>query len=70
MFHIDPGSYFGNHVGSDRWNGVGFRDVYLAKETEPVHVFHFRTFKFDYEEDFTGPEMLLTEVNQAFAFAT
>ena len=45
-------------------------DVELAKETEPVHVFHFRTFKFDYEEDFTGPEILLTEVNQAFAFAT
>ena len=43
----------------------------MAKEIEPVvHVFHFRTFKFDYEEDFTGPEMLLTEVNQAFAFAT
>ena len=47
-----------------------YKISYLAKETEPVHVFHFRTFKFDYEEDFTGPEMLLTEVNQAFAFAT
>ena len=43
----------------------------MAKEIEPVvHVFHFRTSKFDYEEDFAGPAMLLTEVNQAFAFAT
>ena len=54
-----------------RVQGIPDRDVDLAKEIEPVvHVFHFRTFKFDYEEDFTGPEMLLTEVNQAFAFAT
>ena len=42
----------------------------LAKEIEPVHVFHFRTSKFDYEGHFTGTEMLLFEVNQAFAFAT
>ena len=54
-----------------RVQGIPDRDVDLAKEIESVvHVFHFRTSKFDYEEDFAGPAMLLTEVNQAFAFAT
>ena len=53
-----PWILFWQSCRSDRWNGVGFREVDLAKEIEPVHVFHFRTSKFDYEGHFTGPEML------------
>ena len=63
MPHIDPGSYFGNHVG--RIDGMGQGSGMLTwqkKLSQCIYMFHFQTSKFDYEEDFTGPEMLLTEV--------